>query len=55
MEMLKIRSRTDAAGFLRVDFSTNIKESNVELVIMISPVRKACGVLNMDIIPCFYF
>jgi len=41
MEMLKISSRTNAAGYLRVDLPTNIKDSNVEVVIVINPVRES--------------
>jgi len=40
MEMLKMRSQTGASGFLKVDLPTNIKESDVEVVIVINPVRK---------------
>jgi hypothetical protein len=41
MEMLKISSRTNATGYLSLDLPTNIQDSNVEVVIVINPVRES--------------
>ncbi len=40
MELMRIKTQTDPSGCLRVDLPTNIKESDVEVVIVISPVEK---------------